>query len=72
MRPPKPHALFSPWGVLQGSAKSIAEQYNNIVKGLGCAHAAVTVSQVRRLLRKGGLRRKVNKNVLLRPMPPRL
>ena len=69
MRPPKSHTLFSPWGLLQGSAEAIAEQYNNIVKDRGCAHASVTVSQVRRLLRKkGGLRRPVNKNLLLRPV----
>ena len=66
MRPPKTHTLYSPWGMVQGTAVEITHQYNQLVEKHGCQHATVTLSQVRRLLR-GGLNRPVNGNMYLRP-----
>ncbi len=66
MRPPKTHTLYSPWGMVRGTAAEITHQYNRSVEKHGCQHATVTLSQVRRLLR-GGLNRPVNGNMYLRP-----
>ena len=65
MRPPKTHALHSPWGLLRGTAKEITQQYNTHMLHRGSAHATITLSQVRRLLR-GELSRPVNGSIFLR------
>ncbi len=66
MRPPKKHTLYSPWGMVRGTAAEITQRYNRLMEKQGCQHATVTLSQVRRLLR-GGLHRPVNGNMYLWP-----